>query len=105
MFEGCFANHGGAVCSGWNAGFGGASSEGVPREDATRSGKSVEPTSVGNYGGEVGSQAKVGGELEHPHEPPIDFERLYAQMEFYDAVKGGHLEREKVIEARRLEMD
>ena len=43
--------------------------------------------------------------MNSPHEPPIDFKVLYAQMEFYDDVKGGPLDREEVIKARRLEMD
>ena len=34
----------------------------------------------------------------------MGFENLYAQMEFWDDVKGGHLDRAQVIEARRLEM-
>lgn len=43
--------------------------------------------------------------MNRPHGPPIDFEALYAQMEFRDDVKGGPLDRDEVIKARRLEMD
>ena len=52
----------------------------------------------------IGNQGHFGGEA-HPHEAPIDFESLYANMEFFDDVKGGSLDRSKVIAARRLEMD
>ena len=41
----------------------------------------------------------------HPHEAPIDFARCYAQMEFFDDVKGCPLDKEQVIGARRLEME
>ena len=34
----------------------------------------------------------------------MDFDALYAQMEFYDDVKGGPLDRARVTEARKLEM-
>ena len=52
----------------------------------------------------VGSQG-VAGDSVHPHEAPVDFHKLYAEMEFYDDVKGGPLDRDEVIKARRLEMD
>ena len=39
-----------------------------------------------------------------PHESPVDFHKLYAQLKFFDDMKGGYLEKERVIEARLLEM-
>ena len=41
----------------------------------------------------------------HPHEEEVDFQKLYVGYEFSDDVKGGHLDRGRVIAARKLEMD
>ena len=43
-------------------------------------------------------------ELPHPHEPEVNLESLYHGLEFSDDMKGGKLNRVKVIEARRLEI-
>ena len=40
----------------------------------------------------------------HPHEPEVDFEELYRGFEFYDDVKGGSLDRNEMIKARKLEV-
>ena len=63
----------------------------------TRSGESAKPTGGAGVGGAGGTQGTVAGETMHPHESPIDFEKLYVGMEFFDDVKrwtaearGGH---------------
>ena len=43
-------------------------------------------------------------ELPHPHEPEVNLESLYHGLEFSDDMKGGKLNRVKVIEARRIEI-
>ena len=43
--------------------------------------------------------------MSHPHEPTVDFHKLYEQREFHDDMKGGRLDKEKVIAARRLEIE
>ena len=43
--------------------------------------------------------------MSSPHESPVNFHELYENIEFFDDMKGGPLDREKVIEARRLEME
>ena len=78
---------------------------GCSHRDAARSGERAKPTGNGGTGGTVGSQGVVGGDPDSPHEPSINFHELYAQMVFYDDMKGGALDKEKVIAARRLEMD
>ena len=43
--------------------------------------------------------------MSHPHEATVNFEELYAQVEFFDDVKGGRLDWAEVTKARRLEID
>ena len=45
------------------------------------------------------------GSFPSPHEKEIDLDRLYEGGWFVDDVKGGQLDKDKVIQARRLEMD
>ena len=45
--------------------------------------------------------------MKHPREPEpeVDFVMMYAGYEFFDDVKGGSLDWDSVLAARRLEMD
>ena len=64
---------------------------------------STRPLLTGN-GGEVGNQGPAGGKEAHPHEATVDFEQLHFGMEFCDDMKGWHLDRDKVVAARRPEI-
>ena len=88
--------------SGTTTGEGGGSS--ARSAEATRGGQSARSASVTGTGGDADRQGHVEGGV-HPHEAPVDFEALYVEMEFFDDVKGGCLDKGKVIEARRLEME
>ena len=46
----------------------------------------------------------AGAKYDHPHEPEVNWEKLYETGYFVDDVKGGVLDKESVIEARKLEM-
>ena len=96
-----FHGYAGGTFGGW---IGGVTATVGPTAHATQRGKNAQPTNTTGNGGEVGSQGSAGGNEAHPHDAPVDFHKLYVDMEFYDDVKGGELDREKVIEARRLEM-
>ena len=54
--------------------------------------------------GGADGQGQAEGDMRHPHEASVDFGELYAQFEFFDDVKGGRLDWDRVTEARRLEM-
>ena len=84
---------------------GGVGKTGTPHPQATRSEESVRSADEKDFGGTVGRQGPAERGEAHPHEAPIDFDRLYAEMEFFDDVRGGGPDRDKVISARRLEME
>lgn len=58
----------------------------------------------GDYTEALGCAKGAAEKYEHPHEPEVNWSELYSSGYFVDDVKGGTLNREMVIEARKLEM-
>ena len=99
MFAGCAVASEDVAAAGR---VGGTEGKDVPHTKATRSGLNVAPANRAGTGGYAGNQ---GGDMVSPHEPQVDFETLYADMGFYDDVKSCRLDLDKVISAKRLEME